>query len=464
MCCNCEEQCSMCDMTKWSKTKMSCHRCRSTYNRHQERMSKNPKLKAWWKDLPQEERVQWFQRNKKLQMPGTKKQWDDMSFEETTGTKNHKTTKCMTDFLDWEGWLIRQTLLEHERAKATELWEEALSDKSVRKKHFGDRVLVAVFKGVRDTTGSSEVHEQAWKWRKLVEDNVDTETAKGFEAQGLKEGAAWVADHSRLAAGNVATTVEPVDVDDAMVRFAQVPQGPDLTLSGNVKRDVVLKMQQDTKAQEAEEQDDFLAEQCGRLRRETAAKVKGRPRKMRGQLLADMGAFVRDRKTYLADQEAKLHIMVTGAIEESIASLGGGALPEDVSAVAAEVKKELTTAQVKTKEATGELNKIEVGKLMERGQSLDDLNKITTENLKPTHKSHSDVTKSLAFFRKAVKKALKESRKGKSKSAAADEKTQATGMHLAMQRFLASCSGDTTFAFGMVSSAHMHCWPKAPSG
>lgn len=255
-CCNCEESCDPSEMTQWSKAKLSCHKCKSNYNRHTERMAKNPKLKAWWKGLQPSDRVQWFQRNKKLQAPGAKKQWDDMSFEEHTGVQNHKTSDAMVDYLDLEGWVIRQRLLGRSHEEAIQLWEAAMSDKSIKKRKFGEQVLVSVFKGIRDTVGSSEIHEQHWKRRKQVEDNIDTETAREFEAQSSKDAAAWGVEHARLLVqGTSQTSVGDYQgVDESVGRFAQVPTGTDMSLASDLKRDVVLKMQQDSKLQEAEEQ------------------------------------------------------------------------------------------------------------------------------------------------------------------------------------------------------------------
>lgn len=449
ICCNCEESCPPCEMTQWSKSKLCCHKCKSNYNRHTERMSNNPKLKEWWRALPPDEKVQWYQRNKRLHAPGVKKQWDDFGFVDATSIQHHKTSETLVDYLDFDGWIIRQSLLGVGREAAIKLWEEAMTDKNQKKRKNGDKILLGVFKGVRDRVGSSEVHEQTWKRQKCVYDNIDTETAKGFAEQATKDAEHWANEHSRLAAQGLAASSEHEEMDEAMVRFAQVPSGPALGIDGEVKRDVVLKMQQDSKLQEAEEQDDFLAEQAGRLRRDSVAKAKGRPRKLKAQVLADMGALIRDRKSQLTDQMEKLKNTMRSIEDEAKTTLGD--IPEDVKAVESECNTQIIAAEAAVVDACAKLAAIDIKSLTDQDTSIDTLRRMTADNLKGAFEAQSSVTKSLACLRKAVKKAAKEFAKGKKAAESSGETKEMHGIRLAMSNFMQSCAAGN-FAFGLVPS------------
>ena len=64
-CCNCKEECDIAEMTPWSKDLLSCHICKTSYNRRCLRNNKDPAQKVDWKKKKPEDKVAWFRENKR---------------------------------------------------------------------------------------------------------------------------------------------------------------------------------------------------------------------------------------------------------------------------------------------------------------------------------------------------------------------------------------------------------------
>ena len=54
------------DCTSWNKSRMSCKRCKTAYNRQLEQNAKNSVLKQWWQNLQPHEKVAWFKKQRML--------------------------------------------------------------------------------------------------------------------------------------------------------------------------------------------------------------------------------------------------------------------------------------------------------------------------------------------------------------------------------------------------------------
>lgn len=165
-----------------------------------------------------------------------------------------------------------------------------------------------------------------------------------------------------------------------------------------------------------------------------------------------MGSLVRDRRAHLNDQVGKLQNSVQGVLDEA-SQLFAGELPVDVAAVAKEVKDQSAQAVTQASAACVELSKIDISKLLEREQTMDDLRKIATNNLKAAYTQQAGAMKSIGCLRKAIKKALAEVKKSKGKANAqpGDEHANLSAMHRKMLAFMGSCA-DAGFAFGMAAT------------
>ena len=76
-CANCDQDCPASEMCKWGRNGLSCHPCKTNYNRNNERLQKNSALREWWSKLTREEKVAWFVRNKQCYEPNKRHSFDD---------------------------------------------------------------------------------------------------------------------------------------------------------------------------------------------------------------------------------------------------------------------------------------------------------------------------------------------------------------------------------------------------
>ena len=157
-CYNCGDCEPLHKMCPWSKSWMSCHTCKTNYNRQTERVAHNIPLRKWWKSHTPEDRKSWFQRNKATFEHGKRKEFDNAGFDEfekkAKQRLNHDVVGWMTD----EDWIIRQRLLGKEDLKYEE-WMERFKEKvlgpsSRAKKAENGAWLLPVYRGQEDKVGT----------------------------------------------------------------------------------------------------------------------------------------------------------------------------------------------------------------------------------------------------------------------------------------------------------------------
>ena len=173
LCVNCEEQCPTINMCPWSKTAMTCHVCKTNYNRNLERMKDSKELRDWWKGLSKEAKVDWFKRNKATYEPNKKRAFDtDGEYQEFSSNKRRRVDEDLNSYLTLEEWSLREIslgrcgtgTLDEKLLVGKKRFEEKVMEAGVAKKWSisNECWLLGVYRGVEERTGS--VDEQGHRF------------------------------------------------------------------------------------------------------------------------------------------------------------------------------------------------------------------------------------------------------------------------------------------------------------
>lgn len=174
------------EMVIWSKNEMTCHICKTNYNRKTESMKGDAAAQGWFRTnvmKKPEERNSWFTRNKDTYEPHKKRSFDGAGKYEEGSVETIKAEDY--DFHDWlpsDEWVIRERGRgtagdgnpTQQRAVALESFENELKNKNYpkRKSGCGKYMLLGVYRGMRDTVGTGQERSRAWKRERTIKDNV----------------------------------------------------------------------------------------------------------------------------------------------------------------------------------------------------------------------------------------------------------------------------------------------------
>jgi hypothetical protein len=361
-CAQCEQDIPHDQVTSWGKTSWIDKICKTNYNRQTERCKNNPNLKTWWKNLSREERVQWFLSNKAHYEPGGLKAFDNAGLvEEEVSDVVRNTDDLIVSYMTLEDWTIRQKQLgycgdgghEQQNEVAEKSFMAKVMDKKAMTKFKNGMWLVAVFSGGEVRIGKEHAHKFHQKRKKTINDAMDYETAGAMKKAATSTSSAFLATAMEAALEGI---------DDGAGREVNIPDGlarnPVVKVSNNdefgedIHRDVVMAMQRDAKMAVQEEMDDHVAEQARRIARGNSTGIRGRPFKLRSELLSDVSKMKRDRCTHISDAMLAVTAMMASAELEVEINLGKP-LPDDLTLVLAQMKLDSarTTLQRWTKSA-----------------------------------------------------------------------------------------------------------------
>ena len=156
VCVGCKQECPAQSMSPWGKSGYMESTCKNNYNRQIERCRSNTRLKTWWKDLSDEQRTDWYVRNKASYVPGGIKAFDNPGYvEEIATTAVQLAEESLYNYLPLDDWCLRQIQLGYcgdgtkaeQRKIATASFQAHIMDKTKKSKQIGGIWCVGVFAG-----------------------------------------------------------------------------------------------------------------------------------------------------------------------------------------------------------------------------------------------------------------------------------------------------------------------------
>lgn len=415
-CYHCEENCPANLMCQWSKAHWCCHVCKTSYNRQAERMKNNAPLNKWWMDHTKEQRKDWFKRNKVTYEPNKRKAFDNPGhYEDSSRETFAHEDDTRWHYITAEDFCIRQKLLgrcgngtaEEQQLAAMDLYQQAVLDKHVRKRKFGDQWLVGIFRGFEERTGVRKARTSEFKRHKVINDSVDQDAAQEVRDENSIASKAWLDEHAAASSNQVLTGNVAIDIPDGLARNPKAVIVHDEDYVGDIQREVLTGMQRQSSIAVEEDFDDFQATQAARLARDTSHASAGRPKKTVSELLADVARMKRDRITHLLDQKIKLERQCVAAMAEAQAQFGNNEFTGDLKAVADGMGEDIKSMGEKVTRSVEVLEKLDIQSLVrEQSSDVESLRKVFIEETKSVLKDDvPSAVKSIQAFRKAAKTA-----------------------------------------------------------
>lgn len=213
-------------------------------------------------------------------------------------------------------------------------------------------------------------------------------------------------------------------IDQDMVVHPQEQQIDRLDFTRDIKREVLNGVQRACNIQGQEEQDDHEACQASKVAKAAAAGRAGRPKKLMSELKSDVVKIIRDRCTHLTDSMDTLNRSVTESEQEAVRQLK--AIPHDLAAILVSTKVEVKATTAKILEIHDQVRAKNIDDLVsitgDTQPKLEDIKKQIVDLSKPAFNTHLvSGNKSVASFKSAVKKAVKEAGKVTKKGAIVGE-------------------------------------------
>ena len=173
-CFNCSKECERQKMCPWSSTSMTCHVCKTNYNRKMEHIrGKKDELK-WFKGVLKDkvERTNWFERQKGTYEPCKRSAFDEPGkYVEASGSTDFDKNYADYRWLPIDEWGIRQRALgecgegtaKEQADIAREDFKEKVADPRFPTRCVRGTYLLGVYKGEAHEVGSEDFMRQESK-------------------------------------------------------------------------------------------------------------------------------------------------------------------------------------------------------------------------------------------------------------------------------------------------------------
>lgn len=129
--------------------------CFGTYQTHL-RTLKDPKRKAWWGSLSEEQQHAWYKKQRRIKESGGRVKYESHEIVEVEETAAVSSNQLIWDMVPWIEYLKEQFLLKKTEPEATDRWNADLMDEDIPKEKAGDVQLVGIFRGKRRADGLEE--------------------------------------------------------------------------------------------------------------------------------------------------------------------------------------------------------------------------------------------------------------------------------------------------------------------
>ena len=121
--------------------------------------------------MEREERRKWDLRNYDVNRKCKRISFDNHSYTESEQKLRKRGNKVMIDWIPFSEFELREAMLGRKET-AAESWKEMFERRTHKFRKVGKEWTLAVFKGMRDTAGWSEVSVQEWSRQQSL-GNVD---------------------------------------------------------------------------------------------------------------------------------------------------------------------------------------------------------------------------------------------------------------------------------------------------
>jgi len=350
---------------------MSCHICKTNYNRQNERIKSDGALKRWWKNLSKEERVQWLIRNKTTYEPNKRKAFDNLgAYEESGSNKAMASKHDVYRYLTVDDSIVRQRLLglcgngtpEEQHAVGKKLYEEKILDRShpKEKSKATGEWLIGVSKGIETRVGDEESREIKHKRQKTVADTVDHAAAEELKDEAAVAQARWLSERGAAASHSMPASHDLPYMQDGLARCPAPLNVPKDEFADELQRSVILDMRRQSAVANQEEIDDYEAKAADKIERSQGKAV--RPKKLASQVVADVSKMIRDRQTHI--QDAIDDLKRTSAEVVSEAEMEQKPLPKDLQTVAESMTPDVEKACKEMEKAKATLGDTDIKSLV----------------------------------------------------------------------------------------------------
>ena len=246
--------------------------CASILKSHRARVKNHPELARWWKQSSNEEKTQWFIRQKqKESTKGRSRQWDDYQLQEFQSKTSGREERCQVHWMPYDEfetfWLIRSKSSEWIEAQ----WSEALRDPEQGAKKIKGQWHLPKYKGCFEdqvegsflTTGVQRRHETS---------SIDDMQAAEQEADALhKQNLHQIGTDVDLRVGKVNISNSLRDSQVAHPEHVDGPAAATVAFSRGLKR---MAIQNEDQRIEDEQMMQAVAEK-------TTAAAKQSPKKLK---------------------------------------------------------------------------------------------------------------------------------------------------------------------------------------
>ena len=411
ICVNCEEEEAVVDCCAWSGNKMSCKRCKTNYNRQNERGRKETVWRNWWKNLTPEEKVSWYKKQKSLNpQKWQRKSYDDSVLEtEDYETKSHNEAS-IDDFVPRSEFIKEQRMIGATEQEAEEAWLDALADPQVLKRdHTKHGRLVHIFRGLRDTDAEETGYKSGLKRRKLIHDAGDAAEAAEMAREHDEMAGRWLAQNRE--ASNADAFVARADVEgDEMYNNPAEVSVPAASLLASVERDAVLQTKAEAQYEEALEADMHMAREAAKLQNPNTNKG-GRPRRPRSVILADCAAMMQQKLSAIAASKVSVETSVREVVSEYSRDCEAN---DQLKSVKKALQDEAADVIQDLDKIAAKVNALKVEDAIDAEGSGDvEFKASLAQTLAEVPKKQAAIALAVRTFRNAVKKISKKS-KGKS--------------------------------------------------
>ena len=258
-CCMCGDEVSAAVTTAYGKNSWIEKICKNNYNRQMEKSRANPRLRMWWKQLSDDERKQWYIRNKAAYVPCVTSRFDNAGFmEEEWADEVGDEEAALVNWLPLDDYFIRENQLGNlgdgttaqRKERAKDKFLAHIMDKSKPSKKIGGVWCAGIFGGGQDKAFKMHKHKSSMKRKKTIGDVSDLNAAKELvtSAKGEMDRVHATLLESMAAGsstdnGNAASEIDPSFLEEATVQRPDMGMGMD----ADMRRAVLVEQQRSSK-------------------------------------------------------------------------------------------------------------------------------------------------------------------------------------------------------------------------
>ena len=274
-------------MCPWSNNSMTCHVCKTNYNRKMESIKGKPEELKWFKGVMnnRDGRTKWFERTKTTYEPCKRSAFDTAgAYEEASGSRTFDRDFAMYKWLPVDEWIIRQRLLgecgdgtaKEQAQVARDDFKTKVSDLKFPTKSINGVFLLGVYTGEINEVGKEDSTRKESKRIKVIEDTVSLDAAAEAGDEFSKSQAAWLKDRTEVASSGITRGGgNETDISPLEARVSQHLKPLDDKIDRMIAKDISNNMVRHRKIAMQDEIDEHEMKESLKIGAEAAAVHKG---------------------------------------------------------------------------------------------------------------------------------------------------------------------------------------------